>query len=140
MFFSLELLEKFKGQAKMFEMTGVRDNERRLYLQSSIAPSNRTTWIDTNFKYFRLLTIAKSCFGVFFVDNAMTIDNNVYKIKTYFWFIVPVSNAYTNPYLIRVIFLYFHFKCLLIAGMRFSVIIMHDFVPRLYFRIWFTMK
>ena len=31
MFFSLELLEKFKGPAKKFEITGVRDNERRLY-------------------------------------------------------------------------------------------------------------
>ena len=31
MFFSLELLENFKGPAKKFEITDVRDNERRLY-------------------------------------------------------------------------------------------------------------
>ena len=31
MFFSLQLLEKFKGPAKKFEITGVRDNECQLY-------------------------------------------------------------------------------------------------------------
>ena len=70
----------------------------------------------------------------------MTIDNNIYKIKTFLVYSSRAEIHNANPYLINVIFLYFHFKCLLIAGMRFSVIIMHDFVPRLYFRIWFIMK
>ena len=70
----------------------------------------------------------------------MTIDNNIYKIKTFLVYSSRAEIHNANPYLINVIFLYFHFKCLLIAGMRFSVTIMHDFVPRLHFRIWFIMK
>ena len=44
MLFSLELLEKFKGPAKKFEITGVRDNERRLYSTNHVLIRLTENW------------------------------------------------------------------------------------------------